>query len=65
MNEHDELEFLRVWIKHGIGCSYIEQGKINQVVKAIGYPVYVAYDSDGCVFVDEWPKSPDRPELPL
>ena len=55
MNAKDELEFFRLWIKHGIGEALIQQGKINGQLKDRGFPCYVAYDADGNVYITEWP----------
>ena len=51
MNAKDELEFFRLWIKHGIGEALIQQGKINGQLKDKGFPCYVAYDVDGNVYI--------------
>lgn len=55
MNQREELEFLRLWIKHGIETNHIKQGKINSELKQKGLKHYVGYNPDGILYVEIWP----------
>jgi len=58
----NEVEFLRLWIKEGIGSDLINQGKINGKMKERGFPWYVAYTVEGNVFLEEWPHPAPKPK---